>query len=232
MLNRSTRLAAAAGIALVMTAMDTPVGVAQGGAPHDHASPDRMARLTDALGLKPGSAVADIGAGGGNYTAKLAHEVGEGGRVYAVDVSESALTRLRSRVSSEKLENVQVIEGAVDDPRLPVGALDAALIVNAYHEMTEYASMLSRIREALKPDGRLVILEPIADGARDRTREQQASQHQIAPDIVLRDLKAAGFDIVALEDPFKGSRAHGDHGEWLMVATPNSKLQTSKTPEP
>lgn len=203
---------------------------AQGGAAHDHASAERIARLTKALGIGPGSMVADVGAGGGDYTVKLAREVGAAGRVYAVDVSPSALTRLRTRIASEKLDTVQVIEGAAADPRLPAGALDGALIVNAYHEMTEYASMLQRIREALKPGGRLVILEPIADGARAHGRDQQTRQHQIAPEIVIREVRAAGFDIVALEDPFKPSRAHSDHSEWLLVAVPsqppvNSRLQ-------
>ena len=77
MFKRSTRFVAAACTALLMTAIGAAVGVAQGGAPHDHASPDRIARLTDALALRPGSVVADVGAGGGNYTVKLAHEVGD-----------------------------------------------------------------------------------------------------------------------------------------------------------
>jgi cyclopropane fatty-acyl-phospholipid synthase-like methyltransferase len=229
MLKQSTRLVAAVCTVLMGISIAATVGVAQGGGSHDHASPDRIARLATALGLQPGSTIADVGAGGGDYTVKLAREVGEAGRVYAVDISASALNRLRSRVSSENLQNVQVIEGAVDDPRLPAAALDAALIVNAYHEMTDYPAMLRRIREALKPDGRLVIVEPIADSARDRSRDQQTRQHQISPDIVLRDLKAAGFDVVALEDPFKASHAHDDHSEWLMVATPSAKLQTPKT---
>lgn len=208
-------LAAAAALALLVHA-----GEAGQGSGHDHATDERVARLAAALAIAPGSAVADIGAGGGDYTVRLAREVGPGGRIYAVDVSTSALGRLRSRVASEKLENVQVIEGAADDPRLPAGALDAALIVNAYHEMTEHAAMLARIREALKRNGRLVIVEPIGERERSRARDEQTRQHQIAPDVVLREVKAAGFDVVALEDPFRSLHAHRGEDEWLLVATP------------
>ena len=227
MSTRSLRGACAA-LVVVLAQFDGLVTASPQADGHDHATGDRIARLTAALDIRPGSTVADVGAGGGDYTVKLAREVGQEGRVYAVDVSTTALTRLRARISSEKLENVQVIEGAIDDPRLPAGGLDAALIVNAYHEMTEHATMLRRLREALRPSGRLVILEPIAQSARERSRDQQIRDHQIAPEIVLREVRAAGFDIVTLEDPFKASRAHRDHGEWLLVAVP-SQLESPKS---
>ena len=218
MQTRSICLAGACA-ALVLSVHAT--SAAQGGGAHDHASADRIARLTTALDIRAGSVVADVGAGGGNYSVKLAREVGTQGRIYAVDVSSSALARLRTRVASEKLDNVVVVEGAADDPHLAAATLDAVLIVNAYHEMTEYAAMLRHIRDALKPGGRLVIVEPIADSARTHSRDQQTRQHQIAPDIVMKDVRAAGFDIISLEDPFKAARAHDGHGEWMLVSTPS-----------
>ena len=211
-------------VVVVLAGLHPPAQAQQSGG-HDHATPERIARIVEALGIRAGSAVADVGAGGGDYTVKLAPVVGDSGRVHAVDVSADALTRLRGRLERERLTNVSVIEGAFDDPRLPPAAIDAALIVNAYHEMTEYKAMLARLREALRVGGRLVIIEPIADSARSQPREDQTRRHQIAPDLVLRDVRAAGFDVLTLEDPFRAGQAHADHGEWMLIATPGVLLK-------
>jgi ubiquinone/menaquinone biosynthesis C-methylase UbiE len=175
----------------------------------------RVGDVFKAMGVQPGSVVADIGAGQGFFTVRLAETVGESGRVYAVDVSASVVRSLRSRVEQEKLTNVAIIEGETSDPRLPEGTLDAALIVNAYHEMTEHQAMLEHIRKALKPGGRLVIVEPISPSRRDATREAQAREHEIAPQFVQQDATAAGFTVFAIEDPF--SNRHGRNSEYLVV---------------
>jgi predicted methyltransferase/rhodanese-related sulfurtransferase len=179
----------------------------------------RVADIFKVMGVRPGAVVADVGAGQGFFTVRLSKAVGEAGRVIAVDVSQKALRSLRSRVEEEGLQNVQVIEGAADDPHLPENTLDAALIVNAYHEMTEHHAMLAHIRKALKPEGRLVIVEPISPSRRDGTREAQTRQHEIAPELVLGDARAAGFSIAALEDPF--SNRHGHGSEYLVALTPS-----------
>lgn len=177
---------------------------------------ERLQRVGDiyrALDVRPGATIADIGAGQGFHTVRLARAVGVAGRVLAVDISTSALEQLRRRVAEEGLTNVSVIEGAVDDPRLPEGTLDAVLIVNSYHEMTEYAAMLQHIRRALKPDGRLVIVEPIAASRRSADRTEQTSRHEIAPALVLEDAREAGFRVLGLEDPFT---AH-QRPYWLAI---------------
>jgi SAM-dependent methyltransferase len=178
--------------------------------------------------VKPGAAVADIGAGDGFFTTRLASAVGPTGRVLAVDIGASALLRLRTRVDSDGLKNVEVIEGAVDDPKLPPGSLDAALIVNAYHEMTEHQAMLAHIKAALKPGGRLVIVEPIGPSRRTATRVQQAGNHEIAIDFVREDARAAGFAHVAMIDPFT-SRPHGGQPdeEWMLVLTPAAPVSST-----
>lgn len=184
---------------------------------------EEQQRVTDvfkALGIAPGAVVADVGAGQGFYTVRLAKAVGDTGKVYAVDVSASALRSLRGRVADESIGNVEVIEGAVDDPKLPKGSLDAALIVNAYHEMTDHQKMLAHIRAALKPGGRLVILEPISPSLRDRGRAEQTRQHEIAPAFVQQEAKAAGFSVVELLDPFSDHHGHGG-SEYLLVLTPD-----------
>ena len=177
----------------------------------------RVGDIFAAMALQPGSVVADIGAGPGFFTVRLAEAVGSGGRVFAVDVSASVLRSLRSRVEQEGLKNVEVIEGSASNPNLPEAMLDAALIVNAYHEMTEHQAMLEHIKKALKPGGRLVIVEPISPGRRDGTREEQMRRHEIAPGFVQQDARSAGFDISTLEDPF--SNHHGNGSEFMIVLT-------------
>ena len=177
----------------------------------------RIGDIFAAMGLRPGTVVADIGAGQGFFTVRLAQAVAPEGRVLAVDISASVLRALQSRVEQEGLTNVEVIEGTAADPRLSEGVLDAALIVNAYHEMTEHQAMLEHIRRALKPGGRLVIIEPISKGRRDATREEQARQHEIAPEFVQQDARGAGYEVASVEDPFSDHHGHG--AEFMIVLT-------------
>jgi predicted methyltransferase len=180
----------------------------------------KVPEIVRALGIGDGSSVADIGAGGGFFTFRLARIVGAGGRVYAVDVAQDDLRRLRTRTSDEGLPQVEVVAGERDDPRLADGSIDAALIVNAYHEMRQHQAMLAGIRRALKPAGRLVIVEPIVQSRRGESREKQESSHEIEARYVEADLREAGFEVIELRDPFT-KRPAGDT-EWLIVATPVS----------
>jgi predicted methyltransferase len=178
----------------------------------------KVPEIIEALGIGTGSSVADVGAGGGFFTTRLARVVGQSGKVYAVDVSADDLRRLRERAEKDGLSQVEVISGERNDPRLPDGSLDAALIVNAYHEMREHQAMLQAIRLALKPAGRLVIVEPIVESRRGESRQRQESSHEIEPTYVQTDLRNAGFDVVELRDPFT-KRPDGET-EWLVIATP------------
>jgi predicted methyltransferase len=180
-------------------------------------------KILEALGVVPGAVVADVGAGDGFFTVRLARAVGANGRVYAVDVSSRALEKLRARVAEERLTNVVVTEGSAWDPRLATATLDAALIVNSYHEMTEYRAMLTNLRQALKPDGRLVISEPISAKRRDQPRDSQTKEHEIGAEHVQQEAREAGFRVASLEDPFVkrgGGGPEGDDEEWLLVLRP------------
>jgi ubiquinone/menaquinone biosynthesis C-methylase UbiE len=173
----------------------------------------QTAELFRAMGVAPGSVVADVGASTGFLSVRLSPLVGEQGRVYAEDISESRLDFLRKRLASARLNNVVVVQGSADDPRLPVEALDAVVILNAYHEMPKYDDMLRHIRGALKPSGRLVIAEPSA-APDEATRAQQIAKHHIDLTFVGEEMTAAGFTVVESRKDF----AHiPDAGTYSMV---------------
>jgi ubiquinone/menaquinone biosynthesis C-methylase UbiE len=118
--------------------------------------PDLAIRL---LRIQKGATVADVGAGSGNITIRLAKQVGPMGKVYANDVQPGMLEILQQNVAKAKVTNVVPVLGAIDDPKLPAESIDLAIMVDVYHEFSEPQRMLQRLREAIKPGGRLVLLE-------------------------------------------------------------------------
>src|ERR1039457_3896164 len=113
----------------------------------------------DAMGLKKGMVVADVGAGVGYFTLRLARRVGETGKVYANDIQPEMLSRLQDRLDAEHVTNVETVLGTQSDPKLPAAKLDLILMVDVYHELSQPQRMLGEMRKALKPDGRLVLIE-------------------------------------------------------------------------
>jgi SAM-dependent methyltransferase len=113
----------------------------------------------DALDLKPGMVVADIGAGSGYMTVRLAKKVGPTGKVYGEDIQPEMIAFLQKRLRNERLGNVVPLLGLTDDPKLPDESLDLELLVDVYHEFAEPQKMLRGLRRGLKPGGRLVLLE-------------------------------------------------------------------------
>jgi ubiquinone/menaquinone biosynthesis C-methylase UbiE len=112
-----------------------------------------------ALGLKPGMWVADVGAGTGFYSIRLAKAITPGGVVIANDIQPGMLERLRANAAAQGVTNIETVLGTESDPKLPAGKLDLVVLVDVYHEFSRPQRMLERIRESLKPDGRLVLLE-------------------------------------------------------------------------
>ncbi|MFB3825766.1 MAG: class I SAM-dependent methyltransferase [Bryobacteraceae bacterium] len=165
-----------------------------------------------ALGLREGHWVADIGAGTGYFTLRLSPRVGPNGRVLAENISRDQAAILERRVRERALENVESILGVPDDPRLPAGKLNAVLIVNTYHEIEPYQTMLRRLHEALVPGGRLVIIDPVPRG---ETRKQQTGAHTLSPDFAEAELREAGFEIMDRQDRFSKAPNHWD---WMLVA--------------
>ncbi len=116
-------------------------------------------KALDALSLTPGLTVADIGAGSGYMTVRMARRVGPTGRVFAEDIQPQMIDLLRQRLARERLENVTAVLGAIDDPKLPPDTIDLALLVDVYHEFSQPEKMLAGLRAAIKSGGRLVLLE-------------------------------------------------------------------------
>jgi predicted methyltransferase/thiol-disulfide isomerase/thioredoxin len=150
----------------------------------------RPAEVLNALGAKPGQRIADIGSGYGYFTFHLAARVGVEGKVYAVDVDEKALDQLRQRKQREQLTQVEPILGASADPRLP-GGLDAVLIVDAYHEFREYERTMQAIWLALKPGGRLVLID--GEGPSGKPRTEYHRLHVIPAELVREEVARVGF---------------------------------------
>ena len=113
----------------------------------------------DAIGIQAGMVVGDVGAGTGYMSLRMAKRVGPSGKVFSEDVQPAMLSRLRQNALNAKFANVETVLGTETDPKLPAGALDLILLVDVYHEFSQPQKMLRKMREALKPDGRLVLLE-------------------------------------------------------------------------
>ena len=122
-------------------------------------SEEAPSKAIEALDLKEGMVVADIGAGSGYYTSRMSKRVGPTGRVYATDIQPGMIELLDRRVKAEGLSNVTTILGDMEDPRLPPRAIDLAIMVDVYHELQQPQLFLQRLKAVFKPGGRLVLLE-------------------------------------------------------------------------
>jgi SAM-dependent methyltransferase len=179
---------------------------------------DRWQRPRDvvhALELQDGAVVADLGSGVGYFALKLSDRVGKRGRVLAVDVRRFPLLFLRARALLSGRHNVEVVHGAVDGPRLPAGGIDAVLVANTYHELTHPGAVLDRLLEALRPGGRLVLVDPGPETLHGEPGELETHRHETAASAEDR-LRAAGFEILSRQDAFIEGEGHGSW--WLIVA--------------
>lgn len=170
------------------------------------------------LNLKAGSNVADIGCHEGYMTIKLSAVVGLKGKVFAVDIDQTKLDKLQTHLTQRKINNVALVKGSEDDPKLPVNSLDAVVILDTYHEMDDHDEILQHIKSALKPGGRLVICEPIADERKDKPRATQEDRHELGMQYALADLTKAGFKILLKNENFVDrTKIKGDR-MWLVTA--------------
>jgi ubiquinone/menaquinone biosynthesis C-methylase UbiE len=151
-------------------------------------------QIMDALKIADGSLVAEIGAGGGWFTVRLAHRVNQNGMVYAEDVQPEMIEAIRRRVQRENLTNVRTVLGTTKDSRLPHG-LDAILINGAYHEMENPIAVLTDAAQSLKPQGRIGIVD-FSPGAGGPGPEPE---RRVDPETVIKGAMAAGLRVISRE---------------------------------
>ena len=160
----------------------------------DRESWQKPDQIMDALGIADGAVVADLGAGGGWFTVRLARRVGPNGLVYAQDIQQEMIDVIRRRLERENLRNVHTVLGTATDSRLPRG-LDAILIVNSYHEMDDpgkpevILTLLRNLAATLKPQGRIGVI----DFTPGNGGPGPAGDERVAPEVVIRTATAAGL---------------------------------------
>jgi ubiquinone/menaquinone biosynthesis C-methylase UbiE len=148
-------------------------------------------KAIEALALKPGMVVADIGAGSGYYTSRIAKQVAPSGRVIATDIQPGMIAILERRIKTEGLANVTTVLGAMDDPKLEPNSIDLAIMVDVYHELQQPQVFLQRLKPAFKPGARLVLLEFRKEDAKVPILEV----HKMSVAEVKTELEAEGFVI-------------------------------------
>ena len=154
----------------------------------------------DALRIFDGARVADLGAGGGWFTIKLARRVGPNGLVFAADIQRELVEYIERRMRREGLQNVRPVLGTATDPRLPPN-LDAVLIVDAYREMDNPArpemirTLLEHVARSLKPQGRLAVVDFLPGGG----GPGPAREERVAPETIIRTVESAGLMLQARE---------------------------------
>ncbi len=142
--------------------------------------------VMDLANIDSGTTVADIGAGEGYYTVRLAERVGEDGRVLAQDIDREALQRLGQRIDRERLENISIKLGEPDDPQLPVDSFDRIFLVHMYHEVTEPYAFLWRMWPALTETGQIIVVDV----------DRPVNRHGIPPKLLFCEFDAIGYELV------------------------------------
>lgn len=158
----------------------------------DRATREQPERVLDALAITAGMVVADVGAGSGYFTVRLAHRVGATGQVIATDLQPEMLAMIEARARREGLTNVTRVQATERDAGLAPGSIDLALLVDVYHELAEPAEVMAGVREALKPAGRLVLVEYRGEDPAVAIKPA----HKMTLVQIQRELTALGFRFV------------------------------------
>lgn len=154
----------------------------------------KVPQLLEAMNISSGAKVADVGCHQGYMTMHLAKAVGKNGKVYGVDVDSYRLGLLKEKAAKQGFKNIETIEGKTDDPLLPEGALDAIIMIDTYHHILKKPiEYLKKLKKALKPGGRVVIVESIRTYRKDMSRAEQIENHNIDIGFVRYELTKAGL---------------------------------------
>jgi SAM-dependent methyltransferase len=156
----------------------------------------QIERVMNILGIAPGKAVADVGAGSGWFTVRAARRVGGNGLIYAVDINPEAIRYIDERARKEELQNVKTILGKPDNPLLPARSVDAVLLLKTYHEVAQPVALLRNLRGALRPGAKVGVID----------RNGNGEDHGVGRDVVIREAKAAGYKLSEQFDFVKGDK--------------------------
>ncbi len=173
--------------------------------------------IFEKAGIDKGSYVADIGCHEGYLTVHLANKVGDTGKVYAVDVRDDRLDALKDHLEDRGINNVEVILGDYDDPKLPRNTLDVVIIMDTYHEIEEYRTVLDHVYSALKPNGKIVIVEKLKSWIKGSSRTAQTDAHSLGTKYVKEELRDAGFRVVFENDDLGDWENDEDKVIWMLV---------------
>ena len=150
------------------------------------------ATLLEALRIKPGETVCDMGCGNGFYSLRIAQLVGEHGKVIAVDIQREMLEMLKEQAAAERVTNIETIHGTVIDPKLPPESVDLMLMVDVYHEFSHPEQMLAAIRKSLKPTGRVALVEFRAEDPDVPIKPL----HKMSKEQIMKEFPPNGFKLV------------------------------------
>jgi ubiquinone/menaquinone biosynthesis C-methylase UbiE len=202
-------LALAAGATPAAAGQQTATGTATAAASVKTADAER---LIAALGVHAGSSVAEIGAGGGTMTVTMAREVGTEGRVYTTELGDDHLSTLRKAVDAAGVPNVTVVEGDPAKTNLPDQCCDALFMQRVYHHFHDPAAMNVSLLRALKPGGRLAVMDFPPDAGRSAAPKDRAGSghHGVTAATVKTELEAAGFEAVTTQT--------GDGRDFFVIA--------------
>ena len=156
----------------------------------DRAKNLQIDRVMDELGIKPGTSVADIGAGSGWFTVRAARRVGKDDVVYAVEINRNYVRHIKNRAKKEKLLNIRTVLGKADDPLLPPASVDVVMLLKTYHEVGKPVALLRKLRAAMRPGARLAIIDKNGIG----------TDHGLNADVVIKEAAQAGFSLVGQHD--------------------------------
>lgn len=186
----------------------------------DRDAADESGQLIRGLDIRPGMAVADIGAGSGYHTLRLSPAVGPTGVVYAEDIVESYIAGLRREAERRGLTNVRIVIGTADDPRLPAGAIDRAVLVHMYHEIESPYALLWNLAGAMKPGGRVGVID----------LNRSIESHGTPPALLACEFKAVGYRRIS-ESEMAGGTGYLAVFEAPKVRPDPASIQPCKAPK-
>jgi len=166
----------------------------------------QVQRVMDVLGVRPGTNVADIGAGSGWFSVRAAKRAAPGGLVYAVDINPESISYIDKRIHRENISNVKTVLGTADDPKIPENSVDAVLILKTYHEVAHPILLLRNLQKSLRSGARIGIID----------RNGNGEDHGISRDVVIQEASQAGYRMVEQYDFVKG-----DDEDYFLVFRPN-----------